>query len=158
MPDRFALLKVAGRLLLLPLLALGSEQLEAACARFTDLPDASAMTFAGAGRSTARQLPLDLEFNAGGDRLTRSSRRELQQLLACAGDLGFEPADLLVVGYASPSETGQATPMALAHDRADAVARQLRHAGLDATAIRAAQSSAADGSAPLARVELWLRD
>lgn len=156
MRDSTAFAAASGRLLLLSL-AIGGAQLEAACRQFDAPFDASPAASLPAEPGGARRVPLDLAFAPGDDRLTRAAREALQQLLGCAHEVGLDRDGLLVVGYAAAAETGSTEQLALAHDRADAVARQLRRAGLAPDGIRAAQSSVADGHESFARVELWLR-
>lgn len=157
MRDSTAFAAAPGRLLLLSL-AIGGAQLEAGCGQFAVPFNASPAASLPAEPGGARRVPLDLAFTPGEDRLTRAASEALQQLLKRAHEVGLDREGLLVVGYAAPTETRSTEQLALAHDRADAVARQLRRAGLAPDRIRAAQSSPTDGHESFARVELWLRE
>jgi hypothetical protein len=157
MRDNTAFAKAPGRLLLL-WLAMGVAPLEAACMQLTKPLDASSATSLPPDLAGARQLPLELAFVPGEVSLAYGSHEGLQRLLECAAEAGLHQEILLVVGYAAPAEAGNAALLALAHDRADFVVRQLHHAGLVTAGIRAVQSSPTDERQSFARVELWLRE
>ncbi len=140
--------------LLLPM-AVTAGQVSEDCSQFGATVEATGPVSAMDELREARRIPLSLAFVPGESELGAEASRALAHLLDCAEVIGLDGEGLLVIGFATPSESHGLPLNVLAHDRADAVARRLRKAGIIPQALRGAQT---DQAAQSAHVELWLRD
>jgi phosphate transport system substrate-binding protein len=112
----------------------------------------------------AMRASMNVRFEPGKAHLDSKSQRDLERLVGFLSQPDNRNLQVLLMGFADPSETSPYFSVALSHDRVDLVAALLNESGVSVSRARGfgAALPLAEGTGPSSeaknrRVEIWLR-